>query len=226
MLAHRLTIAPVLDDIRHITSFGWQLNRLLLRRRRLAPHARLLNSKQKQGISSEGRLALEGSLSRGYRSHSLVGHRPVIRSSVLMMFPFQQRLHHLQHLNLEIRQRLEVAELKVGRVNPLLAQLAAAGLLNDTIVLGEVVLQRPYSVQADCTESGQFIQAALSVPGGFGAVLWDSEEFAFLRDTPQLESEAIRKAIPFEQCSSAIKALLLPQLEPLLDRLFADLTRR
>lgn len=143
-----------------------------------------------------------------------------------MGFSFQERLHHLQQLNLEIRQRLEIAELKVSRVNPLLAQLAASRLLNETIVLGAIVFQRPYGALSAVEESGQLIQAALAVPGGFGAVLWDSEEFAYLRDTPQLEAEAARKAIPFEQCSTAIKALLLPQLEPLLDRLLAGLTRR
>jgi DNA invertase Pin-like site-specific DNA recombinase len=60
----------------------------------------------------------------------------------------------------------------------------------------------------------------LPVPDGLGVVLWDSEEYAQWRDIPQgLEAEARSAFLPFEQCDAALKALLLPQIEPLLQPL-------
>lgn len=131
-------------------------------------------------------------------------------------------LSRLKSLNLEIRQRLELAEARAETANLLLTQLAVTELMNDQIFLGAVILQRPYSVHFD-TGSGQIVQAALSVNGGFGAIFWDSDEFTALDGAPQFESEATLKLISFGQCGPAIKALLLPQLEPLLDRLLRAL---
>jgi hypothetical protein len=139
------------------------------------------------------------------------------------MASLNDHLKMLKLLNLEIRQRLELAEARVGPANVLLAQLAATKLMNDQILLGEVILQRPYSARYEPTGSGQVIQAVLAIPGEFGAVFWDSEELAQLCDTPQLEAEAIRQLIPFGDRGPAIKALLVSQLEPLLHRLLATL---
>lgn len=135
-----------------------------------------------------------------------------------MIEKLNKQLDRLRQLNLEIRRRLELAEAHVGTANLLLAQLAVTELMNDQIFLGDVIMQRPYSVHFD-TASGQIIQAALSVDSGFGAIFWDSEELAALADTSQFESEALLKHVPFNRCGSATKALLLPQLEPLLERL-------
>lgn len=128
----------------------------------------------------------------------------------------------LKLLNLEIRRWLELAEARIGMANELLAQLAATELMNDQIFLGDVILQRSYSVHFD-SGTGQVIQAALSTCGGFGAIFWDSEELATLEGAPQFESEATLRLIPFGQCGPAVKALLLPQLEPLLDCLLRAL---
>ena len=124
----------------------------------------------------------------------------------------------LRALNLEIRQQMELTEARAETANQLVAQLAATGLMNDRIFLGDVILTRAYSAHYE-TGTGQVIQAGLSVNGGFGAVCWDSEEFATLEEVGELESEAILKHVPFERCDPAIKARLLPQLEALLDAL-------
>lgn len=131
-------------------------------------------------------------------------------------------LSRLKSLNLEIRRRLELAEARVESTNLLLGQLAATELMNDQIFLGDVILQRAYSVHFD-SGSGQIVQAALSVHGGFGAIFWDSEELSVLYGSPQFESEATLKHIAFSRCGPAIKALLLPQLEPLLGHLLRSI---
>ena len=131
----------------------------------------------------------------------------------------------LKSLNLEIRRRLELAELRVGSANLLLAQLAVTQLANDRIFLGDVILERAYSVRSDPSGSGQVIQAAISIQGGFGAVFWDSEDFYELSGQPMFESEAMMRRVPFSQCGPAIKGLLLGQLEPLLGELLASLGR-
>lgn len=134
-----------------------------------------------------------------------------------------EQFQRLEALNLEIRQRLELAEARVETANGLLAQLAATELVSDQIFLGDVIMQRAYSVRLDPTGSGQVIQAALTIRAGFGAIHWDSEELALLHNTPEFEAEAIDQMTPFDQCGPAIKALLLSQLEPLLDRLLCSL---
>ncbi len=59
------------------------------------------------------------------------------------------------------------------------------------------------------------------MPGGLGVILWDTEEYAELGRVPEgPESEARLHLQPFEKCEPALKALLLPQIEPLIQRLF------
>jgi hypothetical protein len=68
------------------------------------------------------------------------------------------------------------------------------------------------------------IQAALLVPDGIGVVLWDSEQYAALRDLPE-GREADEKVLfqPFAECEPAVKGLLLPEIESLLERLYKRL---
>src|SRR5882724_9036488 len=91
-----------------------------------------------------------------------------------------QRFEQLKRLNLEIRHRLELAEARVATANLLLNQLSLTQLINEQIFLGEAVLVRAYSVRYGPSASGEVIQAALAMPGGYGAVIWDSEELASL----------------------------------------------
>ena len=85
------------------------------------------------------------------------------------------RLKAMQDLNAQIRHQAEHAEARVATANPLIAQLAASGLVGDQILIGQFLLIRGYSARFPPKDSGQVIQAALAVPGGFGAVVWDSE---------------------------------------------------
>ena len=130
----------------------------------------------------------------------------------------RSEIEFLKALSVEIHRRAEVAELIVEQALPALNQLAAVQLTNRRLILGPVVLRRPYEVQREPAESGQVIQAALALPQGFGCVVWDSEDLAALEDTAQ-EYEAQFRFKPVADCSPAIKALLLPHLETLLAKL-------
>jgi hypothetical protein len=66
------------------------------------------------------------------------------------------------------------------------------------------------------------VQAALLVPEGLGVVLWDSDHYAEMCDLPDgLEADTRFRA--FARCEPAVRALLLPHIEPLLERLYQRL---
>ena len=113
----------------------------------------------------------------------------------------------------------------MGEVNRVLGQLGETGFVHETVVLGAVIYYRYYASQPGGNDSGQLVQAALSVAGGIGVVLWDSEEYAELQDVPDgLQVEAQLGFVPFERCEPALQGLLLPQIEPLLQQLRRRLT--
>jgi hypothetical protein len=124
----------------------------------------------------------------------------------------------LRQLNLRIRQQLELAEAELPVINDLINQLAVIDLANGVIILGDVVYQRPYNPGAGPSDSGQVMQAAIAIPGGLGLVLWDSEVFAASAATDNLEREARSRFLPFANCSSAWKALVMQHAESLIER--------
>jgi len=134
-------------------------------------------------------------------------------------------IEHLRQLNLRIRQQLEIAEARVPEINGLLAQLTSTGLLNETALLGGVVISRSYSAVCGQDDSGQILVAALLVPGGLGVACFDSEELALLDEYTYREGKAaFLNFRPFDQCELAIRALLLPHVEQLLAR-FCEMAR-
>lgn len=135
------------------------------------------------------------------------------------------RLEALKELNAQIRHQAEQAEARVATANPLIAQLATSGLVADQILLGQFLLLRGYSSRFPPKDSGQVIQAALALPGGVGAVVWDSEELALVRDSPQYECEAFWRFVPFNECEPIVRALITSNLAPLFDQLNAVLKR-
>ena len=133
---------------------------------------------------------------------------------------FDDMIEHLKWLTFWIRHCRDQAEAKMREVNHLIWQLGKSGLLHEAVLLGEVVHTRYYTPQPGGHDSGRVAQAAQRVPGGIGAVLWDGEEYARLRDAPGGLGVAAGPGFrPFEQCEPALKALLLPQIEPLLQQL-------
>jgi hypothetical protein len=134
----------------------------------------------------------------------------------------QNYVDQLRQLNLSLRVQLEQAEARIPGINDLLQQLATIDLVTETALLGLVIFEGHYSVLTGPHDSGPLLQAALLIPGGLGVIHWDSEEYAtFRKAPPQNETELFIKFVPFESCPSAIKALLLPQVEPLLELFFS-----
>ncbi len=127
----------------------------------------------------------------------------------------------LRILNLSLRAQLEQAEARIPGINDLIKQLAAIELITESALLGPIIYERQYGVIEGSRDSGQLLQAALLVPSGFGTICWDSEDYVtFRKHPPQNESQIILNFVPFDSCPSAVQALLLPQVEPLLERLF------
>jgi hypothetical protein len=112
------------------------------------------------------------------------------------------------------------ADAKMGEANRLIAQLAGARSLRETVILGEVIHPRYYPPAGHEEGPLQVAQAALCVPGGIGAVLWDGGAYAWPRTTPEGLRRGARAGFrPFERCEPSLRALLLPHVEALLQGL-------
>jgi hypothetical protein len=134
---------------------------------------------------------------------------------------FRDRVAYLRWLSFWVLHAGDQAEAKIAEVNHLIDQLGVTGLLHETVLLGPVLHHRYYAPRPGGSDSSQLAQAALCVPGGFGVVLWDSEDYQELGETAEcLESEALMHFCPFEECELALRALLQPHIEPLLERLY------
>ena len=82
-----------------------------------------------------------------------------------------------------------------------------------------MVLARMYEVGINRTDSGQVIQAVLTLPGGIGAVYWNSETWFRLDYDYEREAKALRGAVPYEECEPAIRGLLAPHVAAMIEKL-------
>ena len=130
----------------------------------------------------------------------------------------------LAEMNLRLRRQLEVAEMLIPRLNEMLDQLHAIRLADSTVLAGRVIHQQPYLMSLGPQDSGQILQAALMLPGGFGVVVLDSEEYLDHQNAPiRTGNDLHSRFVRFDECQSAVKALLLPEAHKLLGRLFTNL---
>jgi hypothetical protein len=139
----------------------------------------------------------------------------------------RRRLHQLQQLNLNLRRQLEAAELLVPELNAMLSQLNTIQLADKLIWSAGIIHRLPYEQQKGPTDSVQIFQAVLKIPGGIGALVLDSEEL--LNNERSNPSDPYLPAhcfVPFCECPDGVKALLLPKVPELLDRLFGALAIR
>ncbi len=59
-------------------------------------------------------------------------------------------------------------------------------------------------------------------PGGFGAIIWDSEEYLGYRQQPYPPTDELYFGfVPFDCCGPAVKGLVGGQIEGLLEQLTA-----
>ncbi|MDB5345002.1 MAG: hypothetical protein JWP89_3379 [Schlesneria sp.] len=131
-------------------------------------------------------------------------------------------INELRQLNLSLRAQLEQAEARVPVINALVAQLAEIELVTEVAILGLVIYQGHYSALTGPHDSGPVLQSALLIPGGIGVIYWDSEEYAALRKNPHRnEWDLFLRFSHFDDCPSAVKALLLPQVQSLMEQLLS-----
>jgi len=129
------------------------------------------------------------------------------------------QLSQLKSIQQTLQHSLELAEARVLTMNRLITQLAATRLLHPQIYFGGIILTRAYDAQHGDGSSGEVVQAALSSTHGIGCLSWDSEDFAALQASQEAHRMAEAHFVPFDRCAPALRALLLPQLESLLEQL-------
>src|SRR5262249_44121917 len=118
-----------------------------------------------------------------------------------------------------VRRQLELAEATIPILNDQIAQLARTGLLANEAIFGDVLYRRGYS-DPDASDRNLLIQAALLVPGGFGLIEWDGDEYLDIERSRTLSvAEARIRFRQFDGLEPAFKALLLSQVEYLMGRL-------
>ena len=141
-----------------------------------------------------------------------------------MNFPPQHHIEQLRHLDLSLRSQLEQAEARVQSINENILQLARMQAVSETAILGLVLFHDFSNASSETTDSGHVVQAALTVPAGFGVINWRIKQFASFCQTPPPDAGGfIHLFIPFDQCSTGVKTLLLPHVQPLLDLLFKNI---
>ena len=132
-----------------------------------------------------------------------------------------EQIEALRHLTLSVRRQLESAEAYVTGINEVVRQLVEIELIEPTILLGDIVHEARYNPRLGREDSTRILQAALGCGhGDIGAVIWDSEQYwEFLRRNEPPNCEVELNFTPFDECPSAVKGLLLPQMQPLVTRL-------
>jgi len=135
---------------------------------------------------------------------------------------FHEDRQRLQEFNLVIRQRLEEAEAKIPELNELIERVASLSILPSLVLLGDIVMQRPYGMPNGPVDSAQILQAVLLIPGGLGVTVWDTEEYLALeQEDDGISRHAASHFIAFEDLSPGEKGILFSHLEPLVERFWS-----
>jgi hypothetical protein len=130
----------------------------------------------------------------------------------------RRRLKRLQRLLLRIRNAAEHAEAQAGELNALARQIAGVGIIPDRAIVGKPIFVRDYRLSTDESNTVEIWHAALLLPDGIGALVWDSDEYL---DLPSEFEPSVAEArwhfIPFVTCPLVAKALLAQHVETLFD---------
>lgn len=131
----------------------------------------------------------------------------------------EPELHLIRKKLDDLRTLGESSHKRVSDLNAVVLELELSGLVPQTAILGEVVLNRPYPPAEEGHESGEVLQAAVLIPGGAGLLFWDSERFAELQQTPQgLEADAWGRFAEFDELEPGLQGVVGMQLDDLINR--------
>jgi hypothetical protein len=134
------------------------------------------------------------------------------------------RTDQLNQFNLRLRRQLEVAELLIPKLNRMLDNLQPVQFADNVMFSAGIVFLHPYEPGHGPADSTQTSHAVLRIPDGIGALILDSEELYLLEQqcpgNPVLPKS---RFVGFDECPDGVKAVLLPKVPELLDRLFLSL---
>jgi len=134
----------------------------------------------------------------------------------------QERTAALARLATMIRTGLDEAESTIPPLNEQLDALAELGL-NAFQIEGPDVYSRPAGVSSAQDDSFVVYQAAVVMPGGLGAVVWDATEYHDHVNRPHGEPvDLAPQFVPYQQCPTIVRALLAPHADRLVDSLMRD----
>jgi hypothetical protein len=133
-----------------------------------------------------------------------------------------QRTAELSRLAAKIRTSLDEAESTVPSINEQLDKLAAVGMV-DFQIEGPSVYCRPAGVSSAFTDDFVVYQAAIVMPGGVGAVIWDANEYHEHANRPYGEPVNLApRFVPYAKCPTLVRALLVSHAGRMLDSLMRD----
>jgi hypothetical protein len=134
-----------------------------------------------------------------------------------------KHLEKLEKLNFYVRTQMDVAECYIPAINKQIKNISELEFTPAKALLGSIILDREYDRGPQ--DSGQYIQAALLIPDGIGACVWDSEDYVETHTgMPEIDYPLAKNLfVPFDDCELAVKGLLLSQAERLLDQLMGTL---
>lgn len=119
---------------------------------------------------------------------------------------FTDRLYHAA----------EQAEAHAEQVNRLVRRLDETGAVVPGIILGPIIQENEYSRSQGPSDSAQAVQAALHLSKGLGVVFWDVEQYAAIKSEYEIQLEAMRQFVPFNECKLVVRAALLPHIQALV----------
>ncbi len=140
----------------------------------------------------------------------------------------RRRLKRLQRLLLRIRNAAEHAEAQAVELNALARQIAGVGIIPDQAIVGKPLLVRDYEVSTDESNTVQIWHAALLLPDGIGALLWDSEEYQDLPCdfAPSIAEARGASSSLFVACPPVAIALLAGHAESLFGEVISLVEHR
>lgn len=130
----------------------------------------------------------------------------------------QVQLAKLQEHGLRLRQSLDQSQAVVNDLNAQIRVLSEVGLLHEVFLVGEAFYFEPYEGVGE-VDTGRAFVSTLSTPGGFGAAVWDTEEYyQACKQLDPVESVSRERNILFADLSPRAQAHFLVEVQGLMDR--------
>lgn len=134
----------------------------------------------------------------------------------------QRQAVELARLAATIRSGLIQAESTIPGINQELRTLAELGLTEFQIE-GPTLYIRPAGPSSARDDSFLVYQAALVMPGGIGAAVWDANEHTAYANAPYGEPvDLTPRFTPYDRCPAIVRALLVTQSAKMLDCFIHD----